>query len=673
MESYYQAVLGALLHDIGKLVQRKDEHTRKHSDVGEDFLKEHLPLWDFFSPIPSFVGEHHEKKDIAIASNKAFLAIVKGDLIAAGERESRDDENKGKPKTDSLVPIAARIQILSRDKSALSQEPVKDIKWGFPIKDGNTVQFPKRNAKLSCEDYEKMSEGLAKGLSLLKRSYNNCEWSNANIESYIVSVMALLRRYTSYIPSATYWAIPDISLYEHSRIAAAIAGCWVLEHDDENQFLYFSGDISGIQKFIYSITSRDSSAHKSFSKRLRGRSFYISLLTDGIAHFIIKRLKLSEPHLLLSGGGNFSIILPNSDKMRDALDKVISGIDSFLWENFYGNLALVTHYEKTNEQELVKNFDSLLEKMKTGLEQGKKRKLSKIMGNFPLVFDNDGAEDICPSCGVDVTEKNTLCQTCKLQEKIGTLLPKAKYLFFIPKQYNISNNEKSVAVPFGDMFSWVLSESDIPPEKLYQGTIRYHIDSDVIDDFLGNGLSPAMGYSYRRVGKYLPTDERGLPLALDDISKEAMGAEYLGVVRMDVDDMGAIFSLGMSQQKKRKHPSNNEDKEEMLSSISRFSQLSRSLNTFFSDYLIEMLREWGNDRGKHIYLGYSGGDDLFYIASWDTAIDVAREISAKFKEYMCKNPAFHLSGGMVLVKPQYPVAKSSVQAGEKEERAKDNQ
>lgn len=112
-----------------------------------------------------------------------------------------------------------------------------------------------------------------------------------------MSINELLRIYedaVSYVPSSTVTEeSPDISLYMHSKIAAAIAismaMCFEAEeiHDyrevcfeekksfrDRESFKLISGDISGIQQFIYTIPS------KGALKSLRGRSFYLEILME---------------------------------------------------------------------------------------------------------------------------------------------------------------------------------------------------------------------------------------------------------------------------------------------------------------------------------------------------------------------------------------------------------
>jgi len=56
---------------------------------------------------------------------------------------------------------------------------------------------------------------------------NNRTYTEADFRT----ILALLEKYTSFIPSATPWerederTVPDVSLYDHLRVTAAIAAC----------------------------------------------------------------------------------------------------------------------------------------------------------------------------------------------------------------------------------------------------------------------------------------------------------------------------------------------------------------------------------------------------------------------------------------------------------------
>lgn len=80
------------------------------------------------------------------------------------------------------------------------------------------------------------------------------------------SLMNLLERYGSYVSSGT--SRGDVSIFDHSRASAALAVCIAghlnspgetlenVEDPDAERYYFVRGDLSGVQRFIYTITSR---------------------------------------------------------------------------------------------------------------------------------------------------------------------------------------------------------------------------------------------------------------------------------------------------------------------------------------------------------------------------------------------------------------------------------
>ncbi len=78
------------------------------------------------------------------------------------------------------------------------------------------------------------------------------------------------------------------------------------------------GDFSGIQDFIYNIVSAGA------ARGLRGRSFYIQLLCDGVSEHLLRRLGLYPTSRIYSSGGKFYLLLPDclESRLRNEVDKV---------------------------------------------------------------------------------------------------------------------------------------------------------------------------------------------------------------------------------------------------------------------------------------------------------------------------------------------------------------
>ncbi|EKC80317.1 CRISPR-associated protein, Csm1 family, partial [human gut metagenome] len=153
-------------------------------------------------------------------------------------------------------------------------------------------------------------------------------------EEYVNSLLSVLEANLSYIPSSTSKReLADISLFDHVKITAAVASCveqYLKEQNETNyreilfqntkttyekeMFLLYSMDISGIQKFIYSISD------KGALKGLRARSFYLEIMMEHVIDELLEKLSLSRANLIYTGGGHCYMLLPNTKEVLQTLD-----------------------------------------------------------------------------------------------------------------------------------------------------------------------------------------------------------------------------------------------------------------------------------------------------------------------------------------------------------------
>ncbi len=70
------------------------------------------------------------------------------------------------------------------------------------------------------------------------------------------------------------------------------------------------------------------------SKRLRGRSFYLTLLNDAVAHRIVRELELCEANILFLGGGHFTIIAHHTENSKTKLAEITAEVNKELYQKF---------------------------------------------------------------------------------------------------------------------------------------------------------------------------------------------------------------------------------------------------------------------------------------------------------------------------------------------------
>lgn len=148
----------------------------------------------------------------------------------------------------------------------------------------------------------------------------------------------------------------------------------------------------------------------------------------------------------------------------------------------------------------------------------------------------------------------------------------------------------------------------------------------------------------------------------DDLAKEALGYQKIGVLRMDVDNLGQIFARGLHNP-----------------SFARLAELSWRLNAYFKYYLPSHLEQARGSLLPHnmgeklaVNIVYAGGDDLFLVGSWDGAMESGLAIRNDFSEYVGGHEEIHISGGLVMAHHKMPLYKLAKDADDAEKLAKNN-
>jgi CRISPR-associated protein Csm1 len=120
------------------------------------------------------------------------------------------------------------------------------------------------------------------------------------------------------------------------------------------------------------------------------------------------------------------------------------------------------------------------------------------------------------------------------------------------------------------------------------------------------------------------------------MARDAEGVQWLGVLRMDVDNLGAVFTQWRPER-----------------AMMGTGMMSREMETFFSHHLNEIVREHatiknGNEERLAAYIIYAGGDDLFIVGAWHLLPQLAEAIHAAFHEYT-GNEHLTISAGISLM------------------------
>lgn len=308
--------------------------------------------------------------------------LKKADHHSASEREDIDDTQE--VNKTPLISLFSKIVLEGNGKVDEQYIPLNKLS----LDDGSFNNLKPAAKKDTMGGWNLVPE------------YNRL-WDEFNSEFELIqnktdfnTLLALLKKYASTMPSAAYKSKSDISLYDHSKTTAALAVSRYLfnrdgdvkltQTNDLNCYLAIEGDISGIQKFIFKISSPQE-AQSGMSKRLRGRSLYLTLLCDAIATHIAEELELCEANILFCGGGRFTIIGPNTKTAKEKLAEIKSKLNKFFIDEFNAELYLALVSIECCGDDLAK-FGQITRKLSNKLNEDKKHKFSD---NLDDVFNFD--------------------------------------------------------------------------------------------------------------------------------------------------------------------------------------------------------------------------------------------------------------------------------------------
>ncbi|WP_346670886.1 type III-A CRISPR-associated protein Cas10/Csm1 [Faecalicoccus acidiformans] len=648
--SLTECQFAALLHDIGKFGQRtrvksdlseeeievtplyKDlYHTHLHSGYTSRFFQQVLGKQDELELLTSL---HHKQEEDLFAK-----IIKKADQLASAidrSDEAFDHEENNKKGNFIQARLFSVFEEVDFGKKRMSaQLPLSTIDdLGYPKQD-----YTEKNVESSALEYENLYNEFIQEVK--KDCYKQ------DIDPLILNRMyALCYKYLTTIPASTYEGHKtNVSLFDHSKLTAAIAGCLYLNQAQDDHFYMYEFDVSGIQSFIYRIVEGDSTK-PGIAKALRGRSIMVNLLTESIAYAILNEFNLHASNIIFNSGGGGTILLPWGEDVPSRVSKVEKNIKEKIRDLFAGNITFVSALVDLNGEELESfKVDKALE-LKTKLEEAKSRKDKELMGP-DFFFEKPQYQNTCEMCGAIAEHKR--CPTCKLIEKISDFYIRHSQFQII---YDFEKTKRGLdalddfqIIDLG-FVNLILSEE--------KGTsfLQYYPYIDSINDsFMGN---------VRCVANLVPKKE-GQSLNFEKIVHtlipvhENMGDQKLGILKMDVDNLGAVFAFGMKRTTGDKW---------LQRSLSKYLTLSRMLEIFFGKHLKDICIDVSKDQDPDIcsqtdnkdmfYINYSGGDDLVVIGPAYGIIYLAKKIEECFKAYV-NNENITISGGIYIQGSKEPI------------------
>lgn len=489
----------------------------------------------------------------------------------------------------------------------------------------------------------------------------------------------LMQIHASTLP-ASYGA-PGDTLFQQWKSVAALAWLAGDTIQPPAQALLVSGDLPGIQRAIYTVSS------KGAAKTLRGRSFFVQLLGDAAVRRLLHALDLCEANLVYDAGGNFLILARAGQEAR--VREISDDINRRLLEAFDGSLQLALVCEPLESWMLFDSseFPEKREALGAALADAKARPFEGMAADWDKLWQpyGTGGEEYCRVTGVDLPDRDvTLGPSPEPGEGQVIVSPLVKSLFDLA--YCIRHARLMLTLkPERDMlgrdvryhdgwddvlakisgYRYAFHEMPVHVQKPQAdaGTLVYAVNQPEAVAagyhgcrFIANVTPHVTGADiawWEEKNPDEPAPERGdiRGFAMLAHASAAAGAiERVGVLRMDVDNLGLLFSGTGTRL-----------------TMPLLSELSSTLERFFGGRLNDIVQKTA---GNDAYVIYAGGDDLFIVGAWHVLPDLAEAIRTGFRAYTGQHPDLTISGGITLEQPKFPIYRAATRGLEAEEAAK---
>ena len=662
--------------------------------------------------------------------------VATADRAASGlDREQFDEYNKARDES----PTTGKTHYTARQHTLFEQIDIKDVEVENNERAEPSRDYRYRLAPLSpCNIFPVRADGYETNNRAAARDEYSALWEKfraaleqipkshrQNLPLWLDHFDTLWMTFTHAVPAATAFdTIPDVSLYDHSRIVAALAAAiWRYHHErgdngenvrdlmaarndwNESKLLFIQGDLSGIQDFIF---ATGGSTTRRAAKLLRGRSFFVTLLTECAALRVMDTLSLPPTSQIVNAAGKFQIIAPNTPKTIEALRALRKELDEWFLRHTFGQSGIGIAWTPAtcNDLQAGSREDSPYRKLITrlfeALENAKLQRFDLCGESCPPplfegYLESIGKHGLCavdersPADGENLDGDKLSRLACD-QIRIGSLLTRKNRLLVTRSRldgpavdsldtdvfgYRIGlTDDEEAAGRFGEdaatgnlLRVWDFSLPEGAGKPLFHGHARRDVNAwaprfDEAD--LADGSADGSRYEdvpldnseTFDIGDIKPfsqlacearerrSDGHG-PGA--DPEKPWIGVSALMTLKGDVDNLGAIFQRGLE-----------------IPSLSRTAALSRQMNAFFAVYLPYLCRT----EFRHTYTVFAGGDDFFLIGPWTQQMDLASRLRDDFGRYVAGNARIGFSAGLAMTKPGLPVRRLGAIAEEALEQSK---
>lgn len=669
-----QVALAAMLRGVGEFAGRASQFSGSGDSAGMGLgaITDKLPAWAASVVELDEAGSGESVSDRAAHEHQsaAFIRQILdiAEHLAAGIYGS---DTHDRPTTHHCIRLPSLFESLSLDECRYpsTREATHCLPLGcltpagiFP---GPRADIESSNDTASGQEYAKLWQRFMIALEEIPSSHRE------SLSLWLDHFDAAWLAFAHAIP---HTAMADVSLYDHSKTAAALAVAlwrWHVAYNrtddatlgalrsradqDELKLLLIQGDFSGIQSFIF---AGGAETQRQAARILRGRSFQVSLLSELAALTALEALALPPTSQIVNAAGKFTIVAPNTPQVQAALDGIRRRIDAWCLEQTFGESGFNLAATPASSADFGEgHFGGFINRLFGALDAAKFSRFGLCREDAPRAIQ-PVSFPLGP-CAFDgrrparrKIDGHPVSPLASDQIEIGKRLADHHFdrLLIIRGGASLRRSAE-IRILDLDYFGYAVAFTSNAGQAGHFGEQARSGDLLRCWDFSLPGEDGEQilfkGYARRDINAFVPSvpDEHGeaVPITLDRIAdldkcenskgiKE--GVEALAILKGDVDRLGALFQSGIRP-----------------GTFARMVALSRQMNAFFSVHLPWKCRS----TFRYVYTVFAGGDDFFLIGPWHTTQVFIRELRDDFTRYVAGNPQITFSAGISIARPGMPI------------------
>lgn len=297
-----------------------------------------------------------------------------------------------------------------------------------------------------------------------------------------------------------------------------------MEKEQQYEKLFVGGDLSGIQKFLYNISSTKAAVS------LIGRSAYLRKCMEEVCQHVkdaANRARAVNTRELYCSGGKFYLITDNTESIAQAIDDVAGREKEMLWKEHLGQLGISISYVPFTEHadglvdacsEVNQKPGILWKTVNDDFARQKKQKFKSVLGKDFSLFQPmpvGGKTKVCAVTGVESAECVVLDD--KDKEKIY-VLPSVK------EQIRLGEEERA---------TYGFKTFEDYAQGSYLGILRMDVD----------GLGKRFVVGFNSIAKYEQFSKRLVAFFENEvrtIQKEEQFKDYLNIIYAGGDDLFVV-------------------------------------------------------------------------------------------------------------------------------------